>query len=471
MASHNTPTFNPDQKFEFTGKMRKTLLGIIAVGIVLLVAGVFMASGSGNHKHAEEPHSLAKTEQVLHASAEEPAQIDAHKQETHSTENQHQSNAHANESDHGHHASPTWLKRLYTTLWVNNLFFVGLAIIGVFFVAVNYIAMAGWSTPIKRVPESMGFWLPIAGALMLVLFVTGKHDLFHWTHAGLTDPNSHEYDELIASKTWYLDVTSYIVRMVIYFVAWILLFMQLRKLSLREDELGTTEPYYKSIKIGAIFVVVFAVTSSMAAWDWGMSIDPHWFSTLYGWYFFASWFVSGMAFITLITIFLKKHGYLEMVNENHLHDLGKFMFAFSIFWTYLWFAQFLLIYYANIPEETLYFMDRLNHWDQHYRPFFFGVLLINFIFPFLALMTRGSKRQPQMLTLVAVVILIGHWLDFFLMITPGVMKGEGTVGVMEIGTLLIFLGSFLYVVLSKLGSRNLIPKNHPMLQESLHHDI
>jgi hypothetical protein len=200
-----------------------------------------------------------------------------------------------------------------------------------------------------------------------------------------------------------------------------------------------------------------------------MSIDTHWFSTMFGWYVFASWFVTGLAAITLVAVLLKENGYLSAVNENHFHDLGKFMFGFSVFWTYIWFSQFLLIYYANIPEETVYFWERLN--SDHYSKFFFINLFLNFFFPFLLFMTRDSKRKLIMLKLVSVIILIGHWSDFYLMITPGTLKEHGGLGFLEIGTALIYLAVFLFVVLNGLSKMPLIAKNHPMLEESLHHNI
>jgi hypothetical protein len=200
-----------------------------------------------------------------------------------------------------------------------------------------------------------------------------------------------------------------------------------------------------------------------------MSIDPHWFSTMFGWYVFSSWWVAGLALITFIIIILKEQGYLSIVTANHLHDLGKFIFGFSIFWTYLWFSQFLLIYYANIPEETVYFIQRIT--TSNYSSIFYINLFINFVFPFLALMTRDSKRQMSILKIVTVVVVLGHWLDFYLMITPGVMKYDGGFGFMEIGSLMIFMAAFFWVVLSNLAKYPLIAKNHPTLQESLHHHI
>jgi hypothetical protein len=256
---------------------------------------------------------------------------------------------------------------------------------------------------------------------------------------------------------------------VVFFGLWIMFFMWIKKEMLAEDLDGDINHWHKARKYSAIFLIIFAVSSSIASWDWVMSIDPHWFSTMFGWYVFASWWVNGLAVITLIVVVLKQNGYLSIINANHLHDIGKFVFGFSIFWTYIWFSQFLLIYYANIPEETVYFIQRLDA-DQ-YKWVFFINLLLNFFLPFLLLMTRDAKRHMSMLKLVCPIIIVGHWFDFYLMITPGVMQKDGVFGLVEIGMAMIFGVAFLFVTLSNLAKAPLYAKNHPMLQESLHHHI
>jgi len=200
-----------------------------------------------------------------------------------------------------------------------------------------------------------------------------------------------------------------------------------------------------------------------------MSIDPHWFSTMFGWYVFASWWVSGLALMTFLVARLKEKGYLSMVNSNHIHDLGKFVFAFSIFWTYIWFGQFLLIYYANIPEETVYFVQRLT--TSPYSWIFYLNLVMNFFLPFLLFMTRDSKRHISIIKVVCPIVLVGHWFDFYLMINPGIMQNSGGVGFMEIGMTLIYGAAFIYITLNSLSKMPLVAKNHPMMQESLHHHI
>ncbi|WP_400193870.1 quinol:cytochrome C oxidoreductase [Hymenobacter sp. B81] len=424
---------------ELAPSARRRFTMFIIAGVILLGVGLFLAFtgiGSGHHEAAAGAH---------HAGAGAGASAE-------------------------HHGSPTWLKRLIVSLWHSNVFFTGIAAVGTVFVAINYVAYAGWSVIVKRIAEAFSAWLLPGAVIMLLTFGAGliNHDIFHWTMPGITDPKSENYDALIAGKSGFLNLPFYVIRMVVYLFIWWFFSERLRKLSLEEDQLGGTGFWDKSINVSALFLVFYAVTSSMAAWDWVMSIDTHWFSTMFGWYVFASWWVSGIAAITLCAIYLKQAGYLRFLNANHLHDLGKLMFGFSIFWTYVWFSQFMLIWYANLPEEAVYFNQRLGGFDGKYTWLFFFNLIINFVFPFLVLMTRDAKRQMIMLKLVTIGILIGHWFDFYLMIMPGTMKADSGF-MIEIGVALIFLGAWLTLMTRRLSQASLIPVNHPFVEESMHH--
>ena len=444
------------EQFIFTGALKKILGIILAVGLVAVVLGSVF--GGGDH-HEAEGHGAEGAHIEMEASDSRANEV---AQDGTGDPAVHDEAAHGNEK-------PIWVVRLLANLWINNVYFTGLAVIGVFFVAIQYVAQAGWSASFIRVPLAMGSWLPIAFVLMLATFLFGSHEIFHWTHEYLFDPASPEYDEIIAGKESYLNTWFYLGRMIAYFVIWAGAFFLIRKKTLEEDLHGGTSYWYTLRKYSAIFIVLFAVTSSTSAWDWVMSVDPHWFSTMFGWYVFASWWVSGLAVITFLVVLLKDYGYLKLVNANHLHDMGKFVFAFSIFWTYIWFSQFLLIYYANIPEEAIYYIERLG--NDKYAPVFFLNLIINFVFPFFVLMTRDAKRLTVFLKIVCAVIVFGHWMDFYLMITPGVMKDNGGIGLVEIGMLLVYGSAFLFVTFITLSKSALVPKHHPMLEESIHHHI
>jgi hypothetical protein len=202
-----------------------------------------------------------------------------------------------------------------------------------------------------------------------------------------------------------------------------------------------------------------------------MSIDTHWFSSMFGWYHLASWHVSGLAAIMLAILLLKDQGYLKAVTDSVLHDLGKLIFGFSVFWAYVWFSQYLLIYYANLPEETIYFRERVSGFDgRYFAPFIINILL-NFVFPFLVMMARGSKRNHMLLKLACGAILVGHWFDFYQMLMPGIAKEQGGIGLIEWGTTLVFASSFILVIAHQLQKANLIPKHHPFIKESLNHSI
>jgi hypothetical protein len=197
-----------------------------------------------------------------------------------------------------------------------------------------------------------------------------------------------------------------------------------------------------------------------------MSIDAHWYSTLFGWYIFSGLFNIALAGIILILIFLKRNGYLKEVNDNHFHDLGKYLFGFSIVWMYLWFSQYLLIWYANIPEETIYFNVRL----KDFPVLFYLNLILCFLFPMLFLMSREAKRNLKFLTIASIVVLVGHWIDLYLVIMPGSLGKISNIGIIEIGTTIAYLGLFILVVLKNLAKKPLISKNHPFLKESLTYD-
>jgi Ni/Fe-hydrogenase subunit HybB-like protein len=202
-----------------------------------------------------------------------------------------------------------------------------------------------------------------------------------------------------------------------------------------------------------------------------MSIDAHWYSTMYSWYNFASTFVAGLSLIALFVVYMKNQGYLEYTNEEHLHDIGKFMFAFTIFWTYLWFSQYMLIWYANIPEETIYFKPRVtskNH-SGAYSGIFWFMFIINFLAPFLILMKRGSKRNYTTMTFVAIVILFGHWLDYYQQVFASVFPEHVELNLFDFGVAAGFVGVIMYSVGNSLSKYPLLAKNHPFVKESIIH--
>ena len=355
----------------------------------------------------------------------------------------------------------------WPSLLFNNYFFLGISVFAVFFIALQYVSEAAWSIVLKRIPEAIISFLPITGIIMLIIMVSaamhfGGNHIYHWMADGIMDPESEHYDKIIAGKEAFLNTTFFLARSVLYILGWIYFGRKLKQLSLAEDQHGGLSYYNKGVKTSAWFMVFFAVTSAVASWDWIMSIDTHWFSTLFGWYVFSEWAVIGFATILLITLYLKRLGYLSHVNDSHIHDLGKFMFGVSVFWTYLWFSQFMLIWYSNIPEEVTYFITRM----EDYKLPFFGMVVMNFIFPFLMLMNSDYKRMNAFIVTTGIVIILGHYIDVFNMIMPSAVGDQWFIGITEIGGFLFFMGLFIYIVFNELTKAPLIAKGDPFYGES-----
>ncbi len=362
-------------------------------------------------------------------------------------------------------------ERTYANLLLMAYYFTCVCAAGLFFIALQYVAQAGWATGLLRIPQAMSRVLPIASLVLFIVCASGllTHNLYHhWNGDGLTDPNSPNYDKLIAGKAVYLNVPFFLTRLAVFLGAYSFFAYLFAKYSDREGLEGGLVNYDKSIKWSAVFLIIFGFTTPIWAFDTIMSLEAHWFSTMFGWYNFAALWVSGLCVITLIVILLKKGGHMSWINENHLHDMGKFIFAFSIFWTYIWFAQFLLIYYANMPEETVYFYKR---WEPEYLPWFWVNIVVNFVAPILILMSRGTKRQTNTLMFVCIMLLCGHWLDYYMMIMPGTVESHRGFGIIEIGTAIGFSGLFAFLTLHQLSKRSMVPTNHPFLEESLHHQL
>ena len=360
--------------------------------------------------------------------------------------------------------------RAWPSLLINNYYFLAIAAFAIFFIALQYASEAAWATPFKRVAEAITSYFIYGGVIILLIIIAGKlhwNHIWHWMAEGIMDPNSEHYDKIIAGKEGYLNFPFFFARAAVYIFGWWYAAKKLIHYSRREDNEGGTKNYFKSITASVIFIVFFGYTSSMMSWDWIMSIDTHWFSTLFGWFVFSSMGVTGFTMIALIAIFLKRKGLLEQVNDNHIHDLGKWIFSFSVLWTYMWFSQFMLIWYSNIPEEVTYYMAR---WDN-YNFLFWMTSVINFIFPLLLLMSRDAKRNSKYITVVGVIVLIGHWCNVYLMIAPGTLFDHWHIGFIEIGMFLGFLGFFLLVVNKALTKAPLFTKNHPFADESIHHHI
>lgn len=362
--------------------------------------------------------------------------------------------------------------RFWGSLLQNSVYFLLVVNAAMFFICATTLAWGGWQMAFRRVPEAISAVVPVIGvitlAILLAIAFGSNHTIYHWT-----DTEHVKHDAILNFKKGFLNKEFFAVVSVLTIGLWSWLGWKMRKLSrsLDNNPLATREEAKKYIWNNtiwaALYLIVFALTvMSSIPWLWLMSIDAHWYSTMYSWYTFASTFVAGMALICVFVVYLKNNGYLEYTNEEHLHDIGKFMFAFSIFWTYLWFSQFMLIWYANIPEETTYFSPRAQ---GIYKGVFWMMFIINFIAPLLILMKRGSKRNYSTITFMALLILFGHWLDFFQMVFPGPSPNKVPLMLYDFGVALGFIGLIMYVTGRALSKAPLLAKNHPFVKESIIH--
>ncbi len=304
------------------------------------------------------------------------------------------------------------------TLLYNSLFFTMICNAVMFFICATTLAMASFTVTFSRVSEAISAMVPIFGGItfLLLIFIvfTDKSYIYQWL-----DSNTVAHSEVLKGKSGFLSKPFFLVWTILTIGLWSVLGARMRRLSTETDEgkfnFESGKSFiWRNTVTAALFVVWFALTTaSVTPWFWMMSLNAEWYSTMYSWYTFASTFVAGVSLIALWVIYLKNKGYLELTNQEHLQDLGKFMFAFSIFWTYLWFAQYMLIWYANIPEETSYFIPRVR---GVYKGIFFLNLIVNFVCPILILMKRSAKRNYTLMTFMCVLILFGHWIDFYQMV-------------------------------------------------------
>ncbi|MCB9170513.1 MAG: quinol:cytochrome C oxidoreductase [Flavobacteriales bacterium] len=372
--------------------------------------------------------------------------------------------------DHSEHHQRTW-----ASLFVNGFFFFGIALGTLYFFALQYVTESSWSVMVKRVYEGIMSFLPIGAIVVVVVLLAGAfgvNHIWHWmAHETrvLDEASPNAYDPVIAHKAGWLVPIFFWMRTIVYLSVFILFARWFRRQSLAMDQqTGDTllANHFRNYRRGVAFIVLFAFCSTAMAWDWIMSIDTHWFSTLFGWYVFSGMWVSAMITALILVLYLRRKGYLPQVNNSHVHDMGKWVFAISFLWSYLWFSQFMLIWYADIPEEVIYYQIRINE-----HPWLlWGMFFVNFAIPMVLLMSRDAKRNPRFLITVATIIFFGHWCDVVQLVMPGAL-GEhfDGIGTLELGMLAAFLGVFIITVLNALTKAPLTPVHHPYLDESVHH--
>lgn len=338
-----------------------------------------------------------------------------------------------------------------------------LAIGGLFFTSIQHIASAGWSVNVRRYCEAFASYLPYAFVGGLVLLIGSKH-LYIWMDAGQVAA-----DHLLQHKSSYLNFPFFAIRLVLFFALWVWFAKKLVGFSVDQDKSGSEDLTHRAKGWSIAFLLVFALSFSLFAVDLIMSLQPAWFSTIFGVYCFAGLFQSTIATMILLLIYSMKKGLLNgYVDENHLHDLGKYLFAFTVFWAYIAYSQYMLIWYANLPEETIFYLPRVaGNWVYVSG----ALLLFKFIVPFLALLPRWAKRSPTHLAAVSVLILIMQYVDIYWLIYPNLNADQVMLGLPEILIWLGFFGSFILVVMHFLSKHSIIPLRDPRIHESLHHHV
>lgn len=349
-------------------------------------------------------------------------------------------------------------KQMYFSYLTNFFYWMTIALGGMFFTMLHHLMNSTWSVVFRRIAECIMVTIP----LMAVLFVPilfGMHDLFHWTHEDVVAS-----DAILQGKTAFLNVTFFVIRAVVYFSIWGYIGWKLHKTSLYQD-LGFQEGQVVTMRrVSAPGMILFALTLSFASYDWVMSLNPHWFSTVFGIYIFGGSTLAILAFLTIVNMYLVNKGvFKNIVTVEHFHDLGRLMLTFTIFWAYIAFSQYFLIWYANIPEETFWFLDRwVGSWK--YVSVF---IAFAFTIPFLTMMFRATKRSNLVMILVSVYLLIFHWVDMYWLISPNLHENGVVLSWLDLTSFLGIGGLFFWFFWKRFSSNALVPVGDPRLEESI----
>lgn len=352
-------------------------------------------------------------------------------------------------------------ERMWRAYLVYHTLFMGLSVGGLFYLIVHYLASAGWNVAVRRVTESFTSYILVAAVFNIVIFF-GLSKIYPWTdHAFM------ESDHMLHSKAGYFGTFFFIARSLVFLAVVCFFGWKLVSNSVKQDDDGALVHSERQKGLSALGLVLFAPLFTMFAVDTIKSLDPHWFSTMFGVYVFIGFVQATSAAIIVMCYWLQKRGYLAAVTADHYHDLGKYLLGFTIFWAYIGVSQYLLIWYANLPEETTYYLER-----QRPGWVYFTILLpiVRFVLPFLLLLPRMAKRTPSYLVKVAVLVLFGAWLDVYWMVMPNFSETFGF-SVWDIGLGLGFFGFFAYNAFRFLATNSTVPVKDPYLHETLHHHV
>ena len=342
--------------------------------------------------------------------------------------------------------------RTWPSVLLAATYFIGLSLAGLLFLAFHYLTTAGWSVCLKRVAEAVASTLPV-GAVLILFSLVGIGVLYEWSHADVLAAHP-----LLQDKSGWLNVPFFIGRAVFYLAVWLLFCRAMIRTSRRQDDTGGLAANRKSTALSAGFLVAFLVTFSLASFDWLMSLQPEWFSTIFAVYNFAGAFVNGLAVVTITAILLRRQGALA--------GIGKLILGFSTFWIYIWFSQYMLIWYGNLPEEVTYYTWRHG---GAWAVLSAANLLANWAIPFLVLLPSPAKNDESRLLRVCALLLVGRWLDLYLMIQPVFEEHAPVLGIWEIAPVVAAAALFVIFLRRGLAAADLVPRGDPYLEESLRH--
>lgn len=339
--------------------------------------------------------------------------------------------------------------QFYQSYLVGYLFWLTLALGGLFFTLVNHLFGSEWNLVTRRINEAVMMSFELL-AILFIPLILGMHHLYHWNDAGVL-----AHDVALQAKAGYLNQTFFIIRAIIYFGLWILISRLLLKYSKKQDVESKEENILILKRISAPGMVIYAFTSSFASFDWIMSLTPHWFSTIFGVYIFAGSFLAIISFVTLFAIYLRGKGVMkETITIEHYQDYGKLLLAFLVFWGYISFSQYFLMWYANIPEETVWYLAR---WVGSWKTVTMFIVFGGFFLPFLSVLTRASKRNVSWLKLVAGWVFLMHWVDIYWMVYPVFSKEGAPLSWQDIAVFFGIGGLFMWNFMRSYTSRPTIP--------------
>lgn len=338
-------------------------------------------------------------------------------------------------------------------------FIISISVGALFFVAVEYLSGAVWSTPFRRITEIVSSFVVLV-PLFVIPLLLNVHSVFHWTH-----PEAVNSDKILNAKAPYLNVNFFVIRVAAFIAVWMLFQYLITKNSKKQDSTKDQTLTTRNVKLSAVFIPFFALTISFTGIDWLMSLEPHWFSTIFGIYYFSGTVLAALAVVTYMAVMLNENGYLvKGLTTDHYYSFGALLFAFINFWAYIAFSQYMLIWYANLPEETFWFLQR---WEGSWKFWTIGLMIVHFLVPYFGLLSQPSKMDPARLKFFSIWILAAHYYDLYFLVMPTYSKSGVALSWYELGFPLLTVGLMILLFINKSKKENLVAIGDPKLKRGI----